>query len=96
MRPIPSVLDASFRDVRSIATSVESMWRRAGWASRDGGRKQGAMAARRGPPFSPERSYSSGTGSVSHAGLSSQSGVFFESYAAACKTDRRFFRHTVK
>jgi len=31
MRPIRSILDASFRYVPSVATSVASTWRRAGW-----------------------------------------------------------------
>jgi hypothetical protein len=31
MRPLPSILDPSFRYVPSDATSVEATWRRAGW-----------------------------------------------------------------
>jgi hypothetical protein len=31
MKPIRSILDASFRYVPSVATSVASTWRRAGW-----------------------------------------------------------------
>jgi hypothetical protein len=31
MRPLRSILDASFRYVPSVATSVASTWRRAGW-----------------------------------------------------------------
>jgi hypothetical protein len=31
MRPIRSILDASFRYVPAVATSVASTWRRAGW-----------------------------------------------------------------
>jgi hypothetical protein len=31
MKPIGSILDASFRYVPSVATSVASTWRRAGW-----------------------------------------------------------------
>jgi hypothetical protein len=31
MKPIRSILDASFRYVASVATSVASTWRRAGW-----------------------------------------------------------------
>jgi len=31
MKPVRSILDASFRYVPSVATSVASTWRRAGW-----------------------------------------------------------------
>jgi hypothetical protein len=31
MRPVRSILDASFRYVPSFATSVATTWRRAGW-----------------------------------------------------------------
>src|SRR5439155_25523513 len=37
MRPIWSILDPSFCYVPSVATSVATTWRRAGWAMRRGG-----------------------------------------------------------